>query len=253
MTATIERYSVGGEEFFACTRASIEHVYEQVFVDREYDFSTDAPAPNIIDCGAHYGVATIFFLKRYPQASVLAFEPDPTSAEVFRMNIELRALERVRLVEAAVSDYSGDGDLFGEFDGQRPDSQGSSLLQAWGDRGYTTTRTVNVARLSDHIDQPVDFLKLNIEGAELQVVRDLSRTGRLELVRQLYVQFHQTRSLNSDDEYREVLHTLESAGFEMSKTQMSIREFLPPHLDEWADQSDPRIRVVRAVRSDLGA
>ncbi len=248
MSATIEQCSVDGEEFFHCSRASIEHVYEQVFVDREYDFSTDAPAPHIIDCGAHYGVATIFFLKRYPDASVLAFEPDPTNAQVFRKNIEARRLDRVRLVEAAVSDYSGSGELFGEFDGAHPDSQGNSLLRSWGERGHTTTRTVDVVRLSDYIEEPVDFLKLNVEGAELPVVRDLSRTGRLEHIRQIYVQYHQTRSLNSDEEYREVLHILGSAGFELSEAMMSIREYLPPLLDEWADRSDPRIRVVRGLK-----
>ncbi|MEM9513979.1 MAG: FkbM family methyltransferase [Actinomycetota bacterium] len=252
MTADIERCSVAGEEFFHCSRASIEHVYEQVFIDREYDFSTDASAPNIIDCGAHYGVATIFFLMRYPRASVLAFEPDPNNAEVFKMNIAARQLDRVRLVEAAVSDYSGTGELFGEFDGRHPDSQGNSLLQSWGDRGYTTTRTVDVVRLSDYIDEPIDFLKLNIEGAELPVIRDLSRTDRLDRVHQIYVQFHQTHSLNSDDEYREVLDILESAGFEMTETAMSIREYLPPHLDAWATSSDPRIRVVRAIRPTSG-
>ena len=250
MGLEIRSHSIDGEIFFHCSLPSLIHIYEQIFKDGEYRFSTDAPAPHIIDCGAHYGISTIYFKREYPEASIIAFEPDVNNIEVFKKNIRAHHLAGVKLVEAAISDFSGEGELFGEFGGSNPDSQGNSLMQSWGARGnLTSSRSVKVVRLSDYIEDTVDFIKLNVEGSELSVIQDLHRRRKLSRVKQIYIQFHQTDSLNSDDQYTDLLSILSESGFDFSYNTMDIRQYLPDYLEEWAGRSNPKCRIVRAMRT----
>src|SRR5262245_53394497 len=63
-------------------------VIVQVFIERQYDdpLEFDHP-PLIVDCGANIGCSSVFFLKRYPTATVIAVEPDPVNAAACRRNL----------------------------------------------------------------------------------------------------------------------------------------------------------------------
>jgi hypothetical protein len=50
--------------------------------------------------------------------------------------------------------------------------------------------TVNAVRLSEWITGPVDLLKLDIEGAEVAVIRDLEASGKLKFVRNMVIEYH---------------------------------------------------------------
>jgi hypothetical protein len=45
-------------------------------------------------------------------------------------------------------------------------------------------------RLSDYLDEPVDFLKLNIEGEELPVLQEAAASGKLRNVREMVLEYH---------------------------------------------------------------
>ena len=49
---------------------------------------------------------------------------------------------------------------------------------------------VRTERLSDYVSEPVDFLKLNIEGDELPVLLDAEASGTLRKVREIVVEYH---------------------------------------------------------------
>jgi hypothetical protein len=73
---------------------------------------------------------------------------------------------------------------------------------------------VRVARLSDAIDGPVDFLKLDVEGAEYGVVRDLASSGRLALVREAVIEFHAVAS--EPDGLTQMVRTLGASGMSVT-------------------------------------
>jgi hypothetical protein len=50
--------------------------------------------------------------------------------------------------------------------------------------------TVPARKLSEFIDCEVDFLKLDVEGAELRIMRELSDSGKLQSVREMAVEYH---------------------------------------------------------------
>jgi hypothetical protein len=75
-----------------------------------------------------------------------------------------------------------------------------------------TSRVVEAALLSDHIDRQVDFLKIDIEGDELAVVRDLANSDKLRHVSQMMIEYHH-HVRPQTDEFSVLLRLLEDAGF----------------------------------------
>jgi hypothetical protein len=71
---------------------------------------------------------------------------------------------------------------------------------------------VPAVRLSRFVAQPVDFLKLDVEGSELPVLRDLVSSGTIGQIRQMVIEFHHHMSPGVDN-LSECLSILEQHGF----------------------------------------
>lgn len=72
-------------------------------------------------------------------------------------------------------------------------SVGSSLLQDKGNVLHDKYQIIDVIRLSDFIaslDKPIKILKIDIEGAEYELVEDLIETGTYKNIDQIYVETH---------------------------------------------------------------
>ena len=78
-----------------------------------------------------------------------------------------------------------------------------------GSEPGSKTITVNAARLKDYLTQRVDFLKIDIEGAEYQVMKDIQ--DRLHLVDHLFLEYHGTFEQNA--ELNELFDMVTRAGF----------------------------------------
>ena len=153
--------------------------YEDIFVWECYDFPCDHPSPTIIDGGANVGAATIWWLARWPKARVVAFEPDPHVFEALAWNI--RFLGSVELHKCALS--GGDSSVFWS-EGTDAGRLGSAEEEA--DR-VIRVPTIALSEVLDRLGS-VDLLKLDIEGAETEVLEEaeegLRRVGRI------FVEYH---------------------------------------------------------------
>jgi len=157
----------------------------EVFVHTPYKMTKITSRPRIIDCGANIGVSVVFFKACAPDASVLAIEALPSTFACLERVVAANRLTHVELVNAAIAGddgtltiYSAPGDVGGIT---------TSLNAAWGG---SVAQTVPARRLSSFIDGPIDFIKLDVEGAEYDVVDDLAATGRLALVREMAIECH---------------------------------------------------------------
>jgi Methyltransferase FkbM domain len=72
--------------------------------------------------------------------------------------------------------------------------------------------TVQGVLLSEYIDGEIDFLKMDIEGAEVNVLREVAAAGKLELIRRLVIEYHHHIDPMAD-RLSEVLGLLERHGF----------------------------------------
>src|SRR5690606_31500071 len=141
--------------------------------------------PFIVDCGSNIGMAVHYFKWLYPRAQILAFEAGSGAYGRLVRNIELNELRDVTPHHAALGDREGTIEFF-----VSPEDPGSLLMSTVEQRMPGSAERVKSVRLSSYLDRKVDFLKLDVEGAELDVLRDLQRTGKLQLVQQMVIEYH---------------------------------------------------------------
>lgn len=139
---------------------SDEYVYEQIYLQREYDIAL--PNPNtILDAGANVGLATILFASRFPAAQIIAVEPDPENFEVLCRNTS--SYENVRCIQAGV--WHRHSRLMRIPDESKP----------WAYRFQESDDTDGIESISlDEIEQQftsgrIDLAKIDIEGAEREI------------------------------------------------------------------------------------
>ena len=223
--------------------------FDEAFVGGEYSFRSSSDSPFVVDCGAHIGASVLYFKSLFPRSSIVAFEPNPELFPYLVENVRRNALSSVDVREIALSDVDGEELLFGSFDGIQS-TLGNSTMRAWGDRPRAKKKLVVARRLSALLSRPVEFLKLNIEGAEFAVLRDLLVTGAIARVDQLYVQFHLCTQGNSWSDLQGTKEALEAAGFSVALEEKEVLRYLPSDLGAWASARQPRIIAARATRRE---
>ncbi len=154
--------------------------YKHIFAWRVYDFRPQTPRPLVLDCGSHIGLSVLRFKRLAPDCRVIAFEPDPDILALLRQNVDDNHLTDVRVVPAALAGQRGTGSFIADG------ADGGSLAR--GDCAPPSARAVPTVPLSDYLDEPVELLKMNIEGAEWEVLREAA--ARLRNVRHLVVEYH---------------------------------------------------------------
>lgn len=207
--AKTERYyhsfiNLFGSEIELVDSASFLWTYDDIFTKQIYKFETPNPTPIIVDCGANIGLSVLYFKQLYPQSYITAFEPDREVFAVLKNNIERNNFSNITLVNKAL--WNSETNL--EFTSEKADagrfSQNSSKSN--GEKYKVPT-----VRLRDYLEQSVDFLKIDIEGAETQVIQDCF--DLLSNVKNLFVEYH---SFNQEPQELNVLiNLLTEAGFRL--------------------------------------
>jgi FkbM family methyltransferase len=161
------------------------HGLHEIFVEDIYKQQLPS-RPFIIDCGANIGLSVIYMKRLYPDATIIAFEPDEKNFSLLQKNIAAFGYENVEARQEAVwtdntvLQFAGEGSMSSRID------TGSSR----------NTLSVKAVRLRDFLNRPVDFLKIDIEGAEFEVMNDIA--GHLHFVQHLFVEYHGSFAQNSE-------------------------------------------------------
>lgn len=182
-------------------KSSFLYMCEEIIDRQIYQFQTDNPKPFIIDAGANIGLATLYFKLLFPQARIIAFEPDPKACAALRNNLTINETTNVEVIEKGLAKNAGTVKFYAEG------ADGGHIVN---DVDKDQLITIETVRLSDYLqDQLVDFLKIDIEGAELEVLEESA--PYLKQVKRLFVEYHglatNTKSLDR------LLALLSEAGF----------------------------------------
>jgi FkbM family methyltransferase len=211
--ARLLRLRIGTEQLFGFTvhffsYSTFTFLFEEIFVSRDYCFPTDKHAPVILDCGSNIGMAILYYKSRHPNARVIGFEPDKPTFEKLRSNVEGNHLADVTIHNKALSD--NDGTLTFYFD---PDDPGMLLMSTREDRiGERGKTEVEATKPSHYIDGPIDFMKLDVEGAEDDVMTELVESGKLTLIDQMVIEYHHHLEMGVD-KLSAMLALLEQNGY----------------------------------------
>ncbi|MBI2891406.1 MAG: FkbM family methyltransferase [Nitrospirae bacterium] len=195
------RFSFGQIEYVHAL--SLLSQFECIFLDREYDVALPTDRPLILDCGAHVGMATIRFKHLFPRARIIAFEADPAIERVLERNVASLGLADVTCLKSAV--WIERGHHFFRADG----ADGGHLAPADGGLSVPTVD------LADYVTDTVHVLKLDIEGAEMDVLDHLDRKNLLGRVHVILCEFH-IRSASDNVRLGSLLVRLSAEGFRFS-------------------------------------
>lgn len=154
-----------------------------VYVRREYGIPTGAQT--IVDVGANMGAFSLFAAQRCPNARILAYEPASANYRSLKDNIERNGLSaQILAIQAAVVGKSGPVRLnLSESPLHSVDSTGLSSV-------HEDVRGVELAQtLEENGLEHVDFLKLNCEGAEYEILRSVPQTV-LDTIDVIRLEYH---------------------------------------------------------------
>ena len=173
----------------------------ELFKEEVYKFYSPKKNPYIIDCGANIGMSIIYFKSLYPGAQIVAFEADPHIFSFLDKNIQSYNLTDVTLINKAIWNANDEVLAFLAEGGAGGRVQEQSNQFKFID--------VKTARLKDYLTREIDFLKIDIEGAEYKVLADCA--NELKLVKNLFVEYHSLA--NEPQNLHLILQVIHDAGF----------------------------------------
>ncbi len=161
-------------------------IFEEIYIHNDYLFHTGKKSPFIIDCGSNMGMAVIYFKKLYPGSVIYAFEPHKETYDLLVKNVLDNKLRDVRVFNKALSAKKGKINFY--TDKENPGALGMSTIKEKA--RLNTKQEVECDKLSSYIEKQVDFLKMDIEGAENTVIEELGKKGKLKKIKQGVIEYH---------------------------------------------------------------
>ncbi len=229
----------------AMNSAEARHYYDEIFVRNVY-LQNGITLPNnatVLDVGANIGLFSYFVLSSYEASRVVAFEPCPMLAESFRHNLNEFA-GRAKMIESAISDFSGRAELdyYPRLSGMSSlmssTSSDRELLSAVISRALGVTDDIprsqmdkliderllkekifcDVTSLSDVISdfdlECIDLLKIDVNEGAIQII-DGVQQEHWPIIRQLVIEHRCSRNC-------EIEERLSTLGYHVQRTQENI-------------------------------
>ena len=241
-----QKVRFNGMHFHASSLTNLLTIIREVFIYGDYYFSTKKKDPTIIDCGANIGVSCLFYKSIYPNAQITAFEPSKRNFVSLENNVKSNNLEYVTLVCAAAAKDVGER-VFWESD-TRPGSStlvdGVKEAKSKTGKHRFTESLVRTVKLSTYVIDTVDCLKMDIEGAESEVLHELEDAGVLHNIKRIIFEFHQNES-NVSNKLTDVLCLLERNGYGVAIINNEIQG-----LSEDVKNTTSRHFLIRADRNE---
>lgn len=194
--------------------ASFIFMYEEIFVNEIYKFQTKNNLPYFIDGGANIGLASIYIKSIFPNAKILAFEPDPTVFKTLSNNIHSFQLENIKIINKGL----WDSNTTLSFESDHADA--GRIID--GNKN-TTELKITTTKLSPYIDEKVDLLKIDIEGSEFKVLKEIK--NKLHLVERIFIEYHSFEG--KEQHIHEILSILIGSDFRVTITSPGLTQQNP--------------------------
>ncbi len=163
--------------------------FHQIFIDEEYDFDVENEPEVIVDAGANIGLTSIYFANKYPNAKIIAIEPEASNFEMLVKNT--KKYEAIIPVQAALWNQNGKINLvdpglgnWGFMTLDAADSTEEDFDVCHAVDAITVDKILDMYELSK-----INILKIDIEGSEKEVMADSAPW--IEKVDALIVELHE--------------------------------------------------------------
>lgn len=174
------------------------YTYQQIFIDEEYKFNADQTPKTIVDAGANIGLTSIYLSNKYPEATIIAIEPESSNFALLQENIA--AYPNITAVQAALWHKNEKINLvdpgLGEWGFMTEDTDADAAEKIKADtRHEVDAMTVDKIMQTFNLDH-IDILKVDIEGAEKEVFADTS--AWLDKVDSIITELHERMKTGSN-------------------------------------------------------
>jgi FkbM family methyltransferase len=171
----------------------------QIFARREYGSLPITPT-TVLDLGAYCGYAAVFLADRYPDSIVVSLEPEQDNFRMLLLNS--RPYPNIYCVNAGVwseggflklqKQVGGDwGNIFTRIE------EGDSIVEAYP--------ALDIRQIVDAFGfESIDFLKLDVEGSELELFTDYSAQHWIHLVKVVSCETHDRFVPGCSDAYQKL-------------------------------------------------
>jgi FkbM family methyltransferase len=166
---------------------------------------------SILDCGANIGLASIYLSQQLPGVRILALEPEPDNYKQLEKNLIGNNLHQIRSRQVGV--WSRKALLEHDVNFCRAKHWAFSVREAKNGDGNIAVDTID-AIINDFEMYPIDYLKMDIEGAEFELFRNLESWKRtFEGLKLISIEVHEKKGPT-----HEITEILQRHGFKTKKT-----------------------------------
>jgi|SRR6185437_6410384 len=142
--------------------------YARVLLHGKYAFDPQFSPKTILDAGANIGMASIYFTQRYPDAKIIAVEPEPSNFALLCRNV--KPYPAITPVHSALWNRDGEISVVAPEPGKMPRGTGEYITR---EGPGTLVRAVTMNTLMKEMGiSTIDLVKIDIEGAEREVFED---------------------------------------------------------------------------------
>lgn len=169
-------------------------VFKQIIIDKEYEYVLqlinvhNIEINTILDAGANIGLTSIYLKNFFPEARIVALEPNFTTYQRLVTNINYSGLTNIELLNIGLWNKS----TFLKADNTFRDGKDWSFrLVETSDRSEMLFESNSVDDLiAKFAFDSIDFFKIDIEGGEDIVFSDIESTVWLKKVKLIAIEIH---------------------------------------------------------------
>ena len=187
------------KKVYFADKSSYHFLKKEIFNQEIYKFNHTSKYPRIIDVGSNIGLSILYFKQLYPDAEVIGFEPDPRIFNILRKNIESFNCTKTKIFNKGIWIKETTLEFFSEG------ADGGRIATAED----TNKISISTTSLRGFLTEKVDMLKIDIEGAEYEVLNDCK--DLLHNVDNLFVEYHSFKNQNQN--LHKLLEIINSAEF----------------------------------------
>ncbi len=138
----------------------------------------------IVDIGANMGIASAWFRLSYPQASILAFEPDPRALTILQKNAA--AIGKIELHPFGLYSEDCTKDFFV--------GKTSTVHSSIHSHKYSSATNYSIdlkdagSVLQNSKIGAIDIIKIDTEGCEIAILRSIGKA--IDGIKVIYLEFH---------------------------------------------------------------
>lgn len=179
----------------------------------------------VLDIGANIGYYSLLARSIVgSNGKIFSFEPAKENVKLIKKSIEQNKFENIIVVEAAVSDHNGYGELFLSPYYKSEHSLFEYHYSSGEHKGKS--QKIKVVTVDSFLEQlgdlTVDIIKMDVEGSEKKVLSGMKKTIEFNKKISVITEFWPQGFKNADVDSKEFLEILISSGF----TLYHIDEFL---------------------------